>query len=197
MIHIPLSDNRIAQFEARFETYQDGYVYYGDSSLGGLPLSAQERDRYVTNFVTILRRGNRVMLCWIILAAVGLLIAEVEYSHSFARWQQAIVFLMPFPWVLLTWRRSTRLVLDEIGGRTSVTPPRGYLKSIHSRVAAFPPALPLTMIGIGALLLVQLWRYGDARNDISGVALGLGVIGFGIWIFWVKRKVKWSGQNKS
>lgn len=190
VIHIPLSDNRIAQFAARFEPYMDGYVYYGDSRLGGLPLSAQERDRYVTNFVSVLRRGNRVILFWIMLAAVGLLIAEEGHYLAFARWQQAIVFLMPLPWVLWSWRRSTRVVLDEIGDRNPVTPPRGYLTGVHSRVAAFPPALPLVMIGIGLLLLIQLWRYGEATTDIGGVALALGVIGFGIWTFWVKRLVR-------
>ncbi|MEO9133075.1 MAG: hypothetical protein ABI240_17955, partial [Sphingomonas sp.] len=56
-----------------------------------------------------------------------------------------------------------------------------------SRVAAFPMALPLLMIGIGTLLLIQQWRYGLALRDIGGDALGAGIIAFGIWILWVKR----------
>lgn len=38
MMHVPISENRIAQFAAMFEPHNDPYVYYGDRYLGG-PLS--------------------------------------------------------------------------------------------------------------------------------------------------------------
>lgn len=186
MIHIPISENRIAQFAAKFEPHNDGYVYYGDNRLGGLPLSTRERDDYIANFAKILRTGNRVTFGWIICAAIGLVVAEEGYSWQSNNWQRAIVFLLPFPWVFWTWWRSKQIVLDEIGRRMPVTPPRSYAAGVVSRVTAFPIALPLMMIGIGVLLLVLQWRYGLAFADISSDTIGGGVIVFGLWILWVK-----------
>ena len=189
MIHIPLSENRIAQFAARFEPYQDGYAYYGDNRQGGLPLSAAERDHYLANFIRILRMANLVMIVWVLSAAVALAVAEEGFHQPTENWQRALLFLLPLPWVLWMWRRSTQIVLDEIGRRMPVTPPRSYASGVVFRVAALPTALPVMMLAIGAVLLVQQWRYDLMFTDGLGDALGAGVIGFGVWILRVKRRV--------
>ena len=187
MIHIPVSENRVAQFAALFEAHGDGYVYYGDNRLGGLPLSAQERDRYVTHFANVLRTGNRVMVGWILCAVIAIVVAEEGYGWKSLDWQHYLVFLLPFPWVLWTWWRSRKIVLDEIGRRVPVTPPRTIKAGVISRIAAFPWRLPLMMIGIGTLLLVQQWRYGLASREFGGDLIGIGSISFGAWILWIKR----------
>lgn len=188
MIHGTISDNRVAQFAALFEVHGDGYVYYGDNKLGGLPLSAQERDHYVTHFANVLRTGNRVMFSWIVCAAIGVVIAEEGYGWHTQDWQRYLVFLLPMPWLLWTWWRSQRIVLDEIGRRIPITPPRTIKAGLISRVAAFPWGLPSLMIGIGALLLVQQWRYGFSSRGVGSELIGISSILFGMWILWIKRK---------
>ena len=188
MIHVPVSDNRVAQFAALFEPHNDGYVYYGDNQLGGLPLSVQERDHYVTHFANVLRTGNRLMIGWILCVAIGVVVAEEGYGWRTQDWQHYLVFLLPMPWVLWTWRHSRKIVLDEIGRRVPVTPPRTTEAGILSRVSAFPLGFPLTMIGIGGALLVQQWRYGLAFREPGGDLIGIGTIALAIWILWVKRR---------
>lgn len=188
MIHIPISENRVAQFAARFEPHGDGYLYYGDSRLGGLPLSAAERDRYVAHFAKVLRAGSRLMVGWVLCAAIGLVVAAEGYGRQTQDWQRAVIFLLPVPWVLWTWRRSTAIVLEDIGRRVAVMPPQSVKAGVRSRVTAFPLEIPVMMIGIGALLLVQQWRYGTALTDVGGDQLGVGVIIFGAWILWIKRR---------
>ena len=187
MIHIPVSENRIAQFAAKFEPYDDAYVYYGDCHLGGLPVSTDERDYYVHNFARLLRTANWVMYGWVVLAAIGLVVAEEGFGWQVDGWQRALVFTLPLPWgIWMSWR-SKHIVLEDIGRRMPVTRPRGYKAGVTSRVAAFPMAVPLMMIGIGTLLLIQQWRYGLVLYDFSGDVLCAGVIAFGLWIIWVQR----------
>lgn len=190
MIHISTTENRIAQFAALFEPYKDGYVYYGDRWLGGLPLSAKEHDHYIAHFTKVLRTGDRVTFGWVICAAIGLIVAEEGFHRQTENWQRALLFLLPFPWLIWTWWRSKHIVLAEIGRRTPVTPPRTMEEGVMSRVAAFPMALPVMMMAVGAVLLVQQWRYGVAASDTTGDALGVGIITFGAWILWVKRQFR-------
>lgn len=187
-MHIPISENRIAQFAANFEPHNDGYVYYGDRYLGGLPLDADERDGYIENFANVLRNGNRVLFAWVISAAVATVIAEEGYDWQTTSWQRVLVFILPLPWVMWTSWRSRQIVLEGIGRRMPVTPPRTYGAGVASRVAAFPVILPIAMIGIGVVLLVQQWRYGLTSDDIGGDALGVGVIAFGVWALWLARR---------
>ena len=46
------------------------------------------------------------------------------------------------------------------------------------------------MIAIGTLLLVQLWRYGLKLADVCSEITGVGVIAFGLWIIWFKRRAR-------
>ena len=188
MIHIPISDNRIAQFSALFEPHGTGYLYYGDARRGRLPLSGQERDYYIAHFAKVLHTGNRIVYGWVICAAIGLMVAKIGFHRATSDWQRTLVFLLPFPWVMWTWWRSKRLVADTIGHRTAVTSPRSYVAGVRSRIAAFPPGLPVMMIAIGALLLVQQWRYGLAFRNMGSDAAGVGVIAFGALLIWMRRR---------
>ena len=194
MIHLPVIENRIAQFAARFELCgKDGWAYHHDRATGGLPVSDEERAALLEGHVRALRLAVRVMYGWLAVAVIGLLIVYIRTGRDVPFWQEALVFLLPFPWAIWHVARAERAPFDLAGRRVPVTRPRTAAEGIRSRVAAFPASVPVMMIGVGALLLVQLVRLDQWRESPLEVALGIGVIVFGAWIFLIRRSVQRRG----
>ena len=191
MIHLPIVENRIAQFAAKFEPVGDGrWAWFGDNASGGLPVSDAERRALIDSHTQTLKRCNRFAYLWLVLAVVGLATFEISQAIDLPRWQEGLFFVAPLP--LVFWRvwRAERAPFELAGRRVPIAPPRSYSAGVRSRLAALPPSVSWTMIAIGALLIVQLARYGHLASDPAGLGLGAFVMVFGAWIIVVRRRAQ-------
>lgn len=189
MLHLPIAENRIAQFAARFEPVGDGYAWHGDARQGGLPVSAAERAQMIADYARVQRRTFRFMGLWAILSGVALGVLDASSVLMLARWQQMAVVLAPAPLVLALLWRAERAPMAMLGTRMPITPPRPRMRAMAVRLAALPLGISVSMIGIGALLIVQLWRRDEMATTPGYALIGLGSIAFGTAILIVRRRV--------
>lgn len=186
LLHLPIFENRIAQFGAKFAALPDGnWAFHRTDWEEGWLIPAGELPGLLEQHAGMVRLAQRVTNWWMAIA-FGLILVLVIATHGRADslWGAAIMGL-PLPWVLWQLYRADRLPLRQ--NRMAVSPPRGLRTGAWARMAAFPLSLPVMMIGIGTLLLVQLWRYGELVSDPVGLATGLFVIAFGGVILWARR----------
>ena len=186
MIHLPIFENRIAQFAAKFAALPDGnWAFHRNDWEEGWLVRSAELPGLLERHAAIVQRARSVSRWWIGIALVliaGLVIATRGQVDS---WWGGAIMLVPVPWILWELHRADRLPLET--NRMAVAPPRGLKAGARARMAAFPLGLPLLMIAIGGLLLVQLWRGGELASDLTGTGIGLFVVLFGAVILWVKR----------
>ncbi|MDE2595318.1 MAG: hypothetical protein KGL44_00420 [Sphingomonadales bacterium] len=187
MLHLPIVENRIAQFAARFAPVPSGgYAWFRNDWSDGLPVSESELTELLASHAMILRRTERAMRWWLGLAFV-LVLALVFVRHGgVSQWWGAALFALPLPWVFLEWVRAERLPVQLTDGRRPVAPARGLREGAEARLAALPVMVPMLMLGIGSLLLWKLWQAGQLASDMTGSGVGIGVSLFGLAILWLK-----------
>lgn len=191
IVHLPIVENRIAQFAARFERHGSEWVYYGDSITGGLPVSDPEHATLLAEHARRLRRGEKIMRWWLPVAVLACAAYELRFGNGDGPqpWRYAPVLLLPLPWVFWEWRRADQLAIELAGRRPSVTPPRSWGASAKSRITALPGSIGVMLFLASALLAVQSrpWERNEQRlwltEAVIGMAAGLGLI-------WMKRRAR-------
>lgn len=191
-IHLPVVENRIAEYATRFARHGQGWVYHGDARTGGLPVSDGERDWLIAEHARLLRRAERAMRWWLPVAVIGIVGWSI-WTGAISRpgdpdpWTVVPILLLPMPWVAREFWRANRLAEDLAGRRIAVTPPRGRWESASLRIAALPPLVPALLLIVSAALAVQSrpWATGEQRLWLAEALLGL-VAGAGI--VWLKRR---------
>ena len=176
-----IAENRIHQLLARFEPWQDGFVYHHDASTGGLPCTREELESLVVDFATIHRRAQRGMTAWVVVAAIAMASLSVTGTLELARWQQVVVFLVPFPFAIQQFWRAHRLPWHRFGRRTPVTSPRSGIAGVWSRTAALPMSLVVAMIAVSSLLAWRVLKDGWQPKDaeyLPGMLLPLACVAF-------------------
>lgn len=186
MLHLPIFENRIAQFAARFAPLPDGnWAFHRNDWEEGWLVRRDELEGLLSRHAAIVLRARAVSRWWIVIGLVVIMALVIATHGTVNNWWGGAIMLVPLPWIVWELRRADRLPFEQ--NRMAVAPPHGLRSGARARMAAFPLTLPLLMIGIGALLLVQLWRAGSLASDPMGTGIGLFVIGFGVVILWVKR----------
>ena len=187
MLHLPVVENRIAQFAARFEPVAGGgWAWHGDRALGGLPVTDAEYQTLVAAHARVLRLSDRLMLLWVAVAVVGLLGLELGGGIALDRWQQALVFVAPLPLVFWQVWRAERAPSMLAGRRVPVAPSRTARAAMGSRVRALPPSIAWMLVGTGVLLIVQLVRLGQVIRSPGYLVVAIGAIALGGTVFAVR-----------
>lgn len=187
MLHLPIFENRIAQFAAKFAPLPDGnWVFHRNDWEEGWLIGKDELPDLLERHAAIVLRARTVSRWWIGIALVLIAALVIVTKGQVSNWWGGAIMLVPVPWILWELHRADRLPLEA--NRMAVAPPRGLRAGARARMAAFPLGLPLLMIGIGGLLLVQLWRGDSLGSDLTGTGIGLFVTTFGAVILWVKRR---------
>ena len=187
MIHLPIAENRIAQFAARFERQPvGGIVWFKNDRSGGLPVSEAEMNDLIARHAAILRGAQRVMRWWLPIAFVLIIALVVATGGKVSNWWGGALFALPLPWVFHQWWRAERLPVALTRNRRPIAPARGFIEGAGARLAALPLMVPLAMVGIGALLLYQLWRSVHLASEPLSTGIGFGVIVFGLGILGIR-----------
>jgi hypothetical protein len=188
LLPLPIVENRIAQFAARFERHEAGWVYYGDRLTGGLPVSDAEHDALLAEHARRLRRAERVMHWWLAFAVIACAAWQLRFDTGERPgfWTFAPLLLLPLPWVYREWWRADRLATDLAGRRMAVTKPRSWQAGAKSRLAALPTSIGAMLLLISAVLAFQSRPWASAEQRLwLGEAL-IGMTG-GAWLLWMKR----------
>lgn len=187
IIHLPIVENRIAQFAARFERQPvGGIVWFKNDWSGGLPVSEAEMNDLIARHAAILHRAQRAMRWWLPIAVVLIIALVVATGGEVSNWWGGALFVLPLPWVFYQWWRAHRLPVTLTQGRRPIAPARGLIEGAGARLAALPLMIPLAMIVIGTLLLVQLWRAVHLASEPLSTGIGFGVIVFGLGILGIR-----------
>lgn len=160
-----IADSRVNQLLARFEPWQQGLVYHHDASTGGLPCTHEELESLLAEFVAIHHRIQRAMTAWVIVAAIVLAALSVGGWLALARWQQALVFLAPFPLAIQQFWLAHRLPWQRLGRRMPMTPSRSRVSGFWSRTAALPLSLVMAMLLVACALAFQVFKDGWQARD--------------------------------
>lgn len=142
-----VTQNRLAQFAARFEVREDGtLVYFHPDGREGLPCTQAEAAQLIVEFEQTHQRSLRGVVFWVI--ACGLILGVLEASGVaiLPRWGQYAIFLAPFPFVWREWYHAKLRPLLFLEGRVPVAPPRTVSRARHTRFAALPASLMVTML---------------------------------------------------
>lgn len=181
MLHLPLFENRIAQFAAKFAALPDGnWAFHRNDWEEGWLVRRDELQGLLDRHAAIVLRARTVSRWWIGIALVLIAVLVIGTRGHVDSWWGGAIMLVPVPWILWELHRADRLPLEA--NRMAVAPPRGLRAGARARMAAFPLTLPLLMIGIGGLLLIQLWRGDGLASDPVGTGVGLFMVAFGSFI---------------
>ncbi len=187
--HLPILENRLAQFAAKFEALpQGGYAWHRNDWSDGLPVSAEEHAGLLLAHYAAIQRVQRVLRWWIPVFLVLIVAAVIATHGTVDNRVGGALAVLPLPWVFWTIGRAERVPLALVKGRHPVRPPRGFAEGAASRLAALPVSVPLMMCGVGALLLGRLWWDGTLLSDLGYAAMGLGVFVFGVVILLLRRR---------
>ncbi len=188
MIHLPINENAANQFAARFVAQPDGgFVYFHNDTTDGFPVSASETASLIADYARTLKLAYRVAIGWLVAGIVLLGVLYVPTDRYPPLWQEVPAFsggVVVAMW--LRWR-AERAPLELAGRRVAVARARGLGVGARVRLAALPLSVPLMMIGVGALLLVQLWRLEHFAGDPFSGVLGVFVTVFGVVILAIRR----------
>lgn len=184
LLHLPLVENRIAQFGARFERHGAGWLYYGDRLTGGLPVSDAEHSALLAEHAREVRHAARVMAWWLPAAVIACVAWDIAVGASAEResWRYVPVLLLPVPWVVWRWHLADGLADALVGRRVAVTPPRARWRGIQSRVAALPAGVGVMLLLVCGLLAFQSrpWETDQQRlwlaEAVAGILLGAGLL---------------------
>lgn len=170
-----VNENRIAQFEARFELQDDGsYLYFHPNDpQGGLPCTADEAARLIGEFANTQFVSVRSMMYWAIGCGAVLGLLEASNTLVLSRWIQYALILAPFPYTLLAWHRASQNPLRFLEGRAPVAPPHSATTARLVRLAALPASLMFTMLGLDAILTYYAAQTGWELDSALIVASGL------------------------
>lgn len=190
MIHLPIIENRIAQFAAQFEPLPDGrYAYFAGDRDDGVPVSAEEYQTLVTDYSRICHQAKRAMLGWLVLAiVVNVALMIWRGGEELPGWLVTISFILPFPWAVHRIWQAGQAPAELAGRRVPVAPPRGASGGAKSRLAALPISVPLAMTAIGLLLIWRLWADGRLLHDWLMAVYGGAIALFGLVILSLRRR---------
>lgn len=143
-----VSDNRAAQFVARFQEREDGsFLYFHPrGQMGGLPCSRAEAQSLIEEYVQGDHLSLRGVMYWAIASGIVLGLLEASGTLLLPRWGQYAIFLLPFPLMVRSWYHAGQRPLQLLGGRIPAAPPRSATSARHHRLAAFPPSFIIIML---------------------------------------------------
>ncbi len=183
IIHLPIAENRVAQFAARFERQPvGGIVWFRNDWSGGLPVTEAEMNDLIVRHAAIVQRTRTAMNWWLVIAFAIAIAVVFARRGDVPNWWGGALFVLPLPWVFYEWWRAERLPVTLTQGRRPIAPARGLIEGAGARLAALPLMVPLAMVVVGSLLLVQLWRGAHLASDPWATGTGFGVIVFGLGI---------------
>lgn len=166
-----VSQNRIAQFAARFEVQADGMVlyYHPGRHSGGIRCTQEECAGMIQAFADTQMRSSRWMLIWVIGAGVLLGILDAGGWWSTDRPEQAAILLAPLPFILQIWYRASRRPLQVLRDRPAWGPPRTVESAFWGRMAAFPIRF-FAILWLPNLLLLYYHFSGQHPLDATATA---------------------------
>lgn len=186
-LHLPIAENRVNQFAARFEQLSGGdYAWFPSDWEPGRPVTAAEHADLIAEHEAIIARTQRLLRYWWPLAIVLVIALVFAMRGQVSEWWGTAVFVLPLPWVLWQWRRAERLPYVLTVGRSEAAPARGLPGGITARLRALPLSVPILLVALGIGLLVQLWRGGEMVKHPWMLAEGGWVAIFGLVILAVK-----------
>lgn len=174
MIHSELvSQNRIAQFVARFEIQADGSViyYHPDRAYGGLPCTQAECEQLIQEYAANYVLSLRWMQYWAIVSGVMLGILEASGLWIPSRWLQFVIILAPTPIFLYSWYQAGQKPLQLLGGRLRCALPRTVESAFWQRVNALPVSLFVMMLLPSAGLLYYGIKDGWEKMETSSLLI--------------------------
>jgi hypothetical protein len=174
MIHSELvSQNRIAQFAARFEIQANGSViyYHPDRAYGGLPCTQAECEQLIQEYAANYVLSLRWMQYWAIVSGVMLGILEASGLWIPSRWLQFVIILVPTPIVFYSWYQAGQKPLQLLRGRLRCALPRTVESAFWQRVNALPASLFIMMLLPSAGLVYYGIEGGWEKIDASSLLI--------------------------
>lgn len=168
-----ITNNRIAQFAARFEVQPDGdVVYYHPSGhYGGLPCSLAEAEQLIRHYAVAQSRSMRWMLWWAICAGLALGLLDASGLWHTTQLEQMAIILAPMPLLFQSWYRASRAPLVLMRDRREASPPRSTIHAFWVRTQALPLGLFLALWAINGLLIYYYFR--DHTPVTAGTAFSV------------------------
>lgn len=168
-----ISQNRTAQFAARFEMQADGSVvyYHPDRATGGLPCTVAEAEQLIQDYAKKHSRSMQWMTYWAIASGVALGILEASEVWATTRWIQFLIILAPFPWVIYSWYQAGLAPLRLLRTRLHCSPPLRAESAFWYRVSALPASLFIAMLLPSGGLLYYAIADGWEKLSLSSVLI--------------------------
>ena len=181
-----VTQNRIAQFAARFEMQADGSVVYfhPDRATGGLPCALAEAEQLIQEYAQTYSRTLQWMMYWAIASGVALGLLDASEIWKTTRWMQFPIILAPLPFVLYLWYRAGQKPLKLLGDRLHSAPPRSAESAFWHRVYALPGSLFIAMLLPSGGLLYYGIRDGWEKLGLSSaLIIAANVLMTCVWFY--------------
>jgi hypothetical protein len=168
-----VSQNRIAQFAARFEMQTDGSVvyYHPDRATGGLPCTLAEAEQLIEDYAKTCSRSMQWLMYWAIASGIGLGLLDASEIFVTQRSIQYLIILAPFPLMIYSVYQAGLKPLRLLGMRLTCSPPRSSESAFWHRVAALPVGLIIGMLLPSAGLIYYAIDKGWQSLDISSLLI--------------------------
>ncbi len=187
MTHLStVSQNRIAQFAARFEMQADGSVvyYHPDRATGGLPCTLAEAEQLIQDYAKNYSRSRQWMTYWAIASGITLGILEASEVWTTTRWMQFLIILAPFPLLIYGGYQAGLAPLRLLGTRLHCSPPRSAESAFWHRVYALPGSLFIAMTLPSVGLLYYAMKDGWETLSLGSVLIiAVNTLMTCIWLY--------------
>lgn len=176
-----VTQNRLAQFAARFEAREDGsLIYFHPDGREGLPCTQAEAAQLIVEFEQTHQRSLRGVVFWVIASGLILGVLEASGMAIVPRWGQYAIFLMPLLVVWREWHHANLRPALFLEGRVAVSPPRTVARARFARLAALPASLIVTMLLPAAGLTYYAAQTGWEVSN--ALIVGSSLLLAGAWV---------------
>ena len=114
MLHLPIFENRIAQFAARFAPLPDGnWAFHRNDWEEGWLVRRDELEGLLSRHAAIVLRARAVSRWWIVIGLVLIMALVIATHGRVNNWWGGAIMLVPLPWIVWELRRADHLPFDS------------------------------------------------------------------------------------
>ncbi len=185
-----LRENLVNRYKAKFTPNPkgEGYIYYASETSNGYECSNVQAKEYIGAYAKTLKKYSRLMILWIIIAAIAMGLIQGFKFYMFSKFEMAMYFILPLP-IIVTKVMQVYNAPKALQRGKQLSGVRDRKEIIDSRIKSINSSMLYTGLGIAILGVYVTITDDQFVNKIGYITLFALLILCFIYILWRKNKI--------
>ncbi len=185
-----LRENLVNRYKAKFTPNPKGkgYVFYATESSNGYECSEQQAQEYIDSYARTLKKYSRIMIVWIILAAIAMGMIQGFKIYVFSKFEMVLYFIIPLPIVVARVMRVYNAPKALERGK-QISGIRDQKAIAKARIKSMNPSMLYVTLGVSIIGICSTILNDEFQNKLLYILIFSGLIAFAMYMLWQQRKI--------